>query len=91
MPWPVFTNCHSSKGKEVISLGDELMHARLYVQIQNMRFDDRIHVVWNIDKELLDCQIIKIVLQPIIENAIIHGTFEKGKTGTLSRHSLPLR
>ena len=69
----------------MISLGDELMHARLYVQIQNMRFDDRIHVVWNIDEELLDCQIIKIVLQPIIENAIIHGIFEKnGKTGTLS-------
>lgn len=66
-----------SKGKEVISLGDELMHARLYIQIQNMRFDDRIHVVWNIDEELLDCQIIKIVLQPIIENAIIHGIFEK--------------
>ena len=74
-----------SKGKEVISLGDELMHARLYIQIQNMRFDDRIHVVWNIDEELLDCQIIKIVLQPIIENAIIHGIFEKKeKTGTLS-------
>lgn len=53
------------------------MHARLYIQIQNMRFDDRIHVVWNIDEELLDCQIIKIVLQPIIENAIIHGIFEK--------------
>lgn len=74
-----------SKGKEVISLKDELMHARLYIQIQNMRFEDRIHVSWDIDEDLLDCQIIKIVLQPIIENAIIHGIFEKKeKTGTLS-------
>lgn len=74
-----------SKGKEVISLKDELLHARLYIQIQNMRFEDRIHVHWDIEKALLDCQIIKIVLQPIIENAIIHGIFEKKeKTGTLS-------
>lgn len=75
----------------MISLGDELMHARLYIQIQNMRFDDRIHVVWNIDEELLDCQIIKIVLQPIIENAIIHGILKKGKNRNAFRHSLPLR
>lgn len=73
-----------SRGREVIPLSDELRHARLYVQIQNMRFENRVHVQWDIEQETLPYPIIKIVLQPIIENAIIHGIFEKpDKTGSL--------
>lgn len=73
-----------SRGREVIPLADELKHARLYIEIQNMRFENRVRVEWDIDKDVEQCQIIKIVLQPIIENAIIHGIFEKpNKTGTL--------
>lgn len=74
-----------SKGREVISLGDELKHARLYLEIQNMRFDDRISVVWDLDPSIENCQIIKIILQPIIENSVIHGIFEKpSKSGTIT-------
>ncbi len=74
-----------SKGREVISLSDELKHAKLYVDIQNMRFEDRIRVTWDLDPLCNDCQIIKIILQPLIENAIIHGIFEKpSKCGQLT-------
>lgn len=74
-----------SKGREVIPLRDELKHAGLYLQIQNMRFDDRIRVRWDLDPAADDCQVIKIILQPIIENAVIHGLFETpSKAGTLS-------
>ena len=74
-----------SKGREVISLGDELKHARLYLEIQNMRFDNRISVVWDLDPSIENCQIIKIILQPIIENSVIHGIFEKpSKSGTIT-------
>lgn len=73
-----------SKGREVISIREELKHASLYLQLQNMRFEDRIHVCWEIEEEICGCSIIKIVLQPLIENAVIHGIFEKKeKTGTL--------
>lgn len=73
-----------SRGRETISIREELDHARLYVQIQNMRFENRIHVDWEIEEDVLDCRIIKIVLQPILENAIIHGIFEKpGKAGII--------
>lgn len=73
-----------SRGREVIPLADELKHARLYVEIQNMRFEDRVHVEWDIKADTERYQIIKIVLQPILENAIIHGIFEKpGKTGVM--------
>lgn len=74
-----------SRGREIISIENELQHAGLYIQIQNMRFEDRIHVIWDIEEEVKNCRIIKIVLQPIIENAIIHGIFEKeDRSGTLS-------
>lgn len=74
-----------SKGREVIPLSDEIQHAKLYVEIQNMRFENRVRVQWNLDPAAAQCQIIKIVLQPLIENAIIHGIFEKpSKCGNLT-------
>lgn len=49
-----------------------------------MRFENRVHTEWNVEPGTEQCLIIKIVLQPIIENAIIHGIFEKpDKTGNL--------
>ena len=70
-----------SKGREVISLADELRHAKLYVEIQNLRFENRILTEWETDPAAERCQIIKIVLQPILENAILHGIFEKPSKG----------
>lgn len=79
-----FYRASLSQGKEVIPLADEIRHAQLYVDIQNMRFDDRIHVEWDLDGSASRCQVIKIILQPLIENAIIHGIFETpSKTGTI--------
>lgn len=73
-----------SKGQEIISLADELKHAKLYVEIQNLRFENRILAEWDTDPSVDRCQIIKIVLQPVIENAILHGIFEKpSKCGKL--------
>lgn len=57
---------------------------REYLQIQNMRFDDRIHITWDLDPAAGSCQVIKIILQPLIENAILHGIFEKpSKSGSI--------
>ena len=73
-----------SNGREVISLSEELKHAKLYVEIQNLRFENRIAAEWDTDPSADCCQIIKIVLQPLIENAILHGIFEKpSKSGRL--------
>lgn len=73
-----------SRGREVIPLADETKHAQLYVELQNMRFDNRVQVEWVLDENAAHCQIIKIVLQPLIENAIIHGIFETpSKSGHL--------
>lgn len=67
-----------SKGKDVISIEDELNHVSLYVGIQNMRYSNRISLEIDVEDFIKSCSIPKITLQPIIENAITHGIFAKG-------------
>lgn len=57
----------------IIPLRDELEHSKLYIEIQKKRYEDKFDIIWDIPEEILDCKTIKIVLQPIIENAIYHG------------------
>ena len=73
-----------SKGRDIITIADEIMHVKTYVQIQNKRFDDRITLDINIDEEICNYSIIKIILQPLVENSILHGIQEKeDKTGKI--------
>ena len=66
-----------SKGKDIISLRDELSHVEQYIKIQNMRYEDRIHYEVDVEDEILPCKLPKIILQPLIENAILHGIFKR--------------
>jgi len=73
-----------SKHDEAIPLRQELEHVSLYVQIQNMRYDDSIHLIVDIPMEIDECRIPKLTLQPIVENAIQHGIFMKeNKSGNI--------
>ncbi|MCX7709888.1 MAG: sensor histidine kinase [Clostridia bacterium] len=73
-----------SKGNDIVPVKDELAHVQLYVQIQNMRFDNRIGLELDIEERLYEYRILKILLQPIVENSILHGIFEKeSKSGTI--------
>ncbi|MFD0692912.1 histidine kinase [Paenibacillus sp. GCM10027628] len=62
-----------SNGKDIITLREELQHVSFYVQIQNIRFENKIDFQIQVPEELLDHAIPKITLQPIVENAILHG------------------
>ena len=62
-----------SKGNMFIPLADELEHARLYVQLQLSRTPDRFQFEERVDQALKKSYVPKIILQPFIENAIIHG------------------
>ena len=66
-----------SNGEDQIPIRDEVRHAKMYLTILDYRFADRIVTKWDIAPEIEDCPIVKIVLQPLIENAAIHGIFEK--------------
>ena len=50
----------------------------LYIQMQNRRFDNRIHYETHIDSQALSLHMLKIVLQPIVENSVVHGILEGG-------------
>ncbi len=66
-----------SHGEDIVTLRNEMEHVKSYVQIQNMRFNDNITLEVDVPDELMDCRIVKLVLQPIVENAILHGILEK--------------
>ena len=62
-----------SKGKQDITIREELKLLESYLKIQRMRFDDSIEVEYELDESLLDVHVVKLTLQPIVENAIHHG------------------
>lgn len=62
-----------SKGHTIISIRDELQHAQSYMNIQKIRYKNKFEVVFDIDPEILDHCVVKLVLQPILENAINYG------------------
>ncbi|MDX1428992.1 MAG: histidine kinase, partial [Rhodothermales bacterium] len=62
-------------------LGDELHFLRSYMEIQHVRFGDRLQFVENVDAELFDARIPTLILQPLVENAIEHGVSQIEDTG----------
>lgn len=62
-----------SKGNEVITIRDEIIHAESYLTIQSIRYKNQFEYMINADESLMDYKCLKIILQPIIENAIYHG------------------
>jgi len=62
-----------SRGKEVIKIEDELNHVKNYLEIQKIRYRDEFDVIYDINLEINDFYIPKLVLQPLVENAIYHG------------------
>ncbi len=69
-----------SKGKEIITVKDEIEHVKSYLSIQKYRYDNTFDVEYDIDESILGYKIIKILLQPIVENSITHG-FDKMADG----------
>ena len=69
-----------NKGIEYVTVAEEVKNVQYYVYLQKIRFQERFNVVWDIAENISGCRIIKLVLQPIIENAIIHGveSLERG-------------
>ncbi|MBO7743760.1 sensor histidine kinase [Paenibacillus sp. MWE-103] len=80
-----------NKGRDIVSIEDEINHIRAYVQIQNLRFDNKIKLDVQIDPALYGRDILKLILQPLVENAIIHGILEArdGKEGTIAITGYP--
>jgi two-component system, sensor histidine kinase YesM len=62
-----------SKGKNIITVQEELEHVRNYLVIQKMRYKNKFTYEITAQDEVLPCKTLKLLLQPIVENAIYHG------------------
>ena len=73
-----------SRGQDVVTLKQELKHIENYLIIQNVRYRDIIHFHQEVPKEYQEIRILKMTLQPLIENCIYHGIkVREGNTGDI--------
>jgi two-component system sensor histidine kinase YesM len=72
-----------SRGKDWIPIGQEIEHVRSYLQIQKIRYRDILDYEIEVDESILEGTILKLTLQPIVENALYHGIKGKRNGGTI--------
>ncbi|WP_338130565.1 sensor histidine kinase [Cohnella ginsengisoli] len=72
-----------NQGKEATTLREEIDHLRNYLLIQQTRFSDRLSCLIEVDPSALDAEIPKLVLQPLVENAIVHGLEDEPRGGRI--------
>ncbi len=70
-----------SKGNEFIPLAEEFDHIRSYLQIQKLRYKDKLKYTLDLDPQISHILVLKVILQPIVENAIYHGIKERRGPG----------
>lgn len=73
-----------NKGKPEISLADEKKQIESYLMIQRIRFKEKLDYEIIFSPEILQCKTIKLILQPIVENAIVHGIEKRKGEGFIS-------
>lgn len=74
---------YSIKGSDMVTLQEEMDIVRAYLMIQKERFDERFTVQYDFWDNSLSCLIPKMIVQPLVENAIVHGLEKSLKPGQL--------
>lgn len=72
----------SINSQQIVTLREEIELVESYVEIQKIRFDDKFEFVVDVPEELMGAKIPKLILQPVIENCIVHG-FEERDNGKI--------
>ncbi|KRG16129.1 histidine kinase [Virgibacillus soli] len=72
-----------NNGKDLIPIAKELSHIKSYLTIQNIRYNGKFQYVEQVEPALLERQMLKLLLQPIVENAVYHGLEPKVGPGTI--------
>lgn len=71
------------RGEKIVPVTEEIEHAQCYISIQKIRYEDKFEVSFDIEESVLELYTLKIVLQPVIENAIIHAIEPLAGTGQI--------
>jgi len=62
-----------TKGDKIVPVEKQLKEVEEYLFIQKMRYEDKFTVKWDIDEEIMQYKMLSMIIQPIVENAIVHG------------------
>lgn len=73
-----------NKGEDIISLEAERTQVASYLEIQQIRYSDILQYEIDIPEELMDCQVPKLILQPLVENALYHGIKNRRGMGKIT-------
>jgi two-component system, LytTR family, sensor kinase len=68
---------------DLVPLREELQFVQEYVSLEQMRLGDRLHVQWQVEPQSLRALIPQLLLQPLVENAIVHGAANSSQGGSL--------
>ena len=71
------------KGSDMVTVENELDHIREYAKIVNYRFMGKICIEIEAENSILNCSVLKLLLQPLVENAVFHGLEQKIENGTV--------
>lgn len=72
-----------SKGEDIIPIRSEIDHVKNYLIIQKIRYDNKLRYEFDIDPEIGFYYTVKLILQPLVENALYHGIKDKDQGGTI--------
>ncbi|MCX7748577.1 MAG: sensor histidine kinase [Clostridia bacterium] len=72
-----------SNTNEKVTVRQEIEHLQEYISLQKIRFEEIFEVILNVSEEIYDCIIVKMILQPLVENAIYHGLSKTETDGRL--------
>ena len=72
-----------SNNKELVTLAEEMEYTKSYLTIQKMRYHGQLQYTIDVDPAIADIEIIKLIVQPLVENAIYHGIKYKKGIGTI--------
>jgi signal transduction histidine kinase len=78
----------TSSDRKDVPLAEELEFIRAYVEIEQMRLGERLHVEWDIAPDVLRARVPSLLLQPLVENAIQHGIASANRHGTVRIRAL---
>ena len=68
---------------DIVSFSQEINHIKKYLEIQKIRYGEKLEVYYDIEDAAYECMIVKFVLQPIVENALCHGIDKNGSKGVI--------
>ena len=70
-------------GAPTVSLKEEMDFLQKYIDIEQIRFQDRLRVRIDVDPETLDAEVPRMIMQPLVENALTHGLAQPGEAGEI--------